>query len=213
VRAVFHAGTWTRESGVLAAAQPITVGFAPRFENGTADGLEGVDASGHVVWRRPEYHDPSLEGQPLVIDGAMTIAAVCAAYAAPKPGEPTSCSRLAVVGLRTTTGEQVWSLGGFRFVVAFGDGRMLTQDGPFFDPSSGTTLTPGWVLMDDRTGRPVDDTQHWTDPDAFRQACCGESEYVWVSRSGGVLFARNNQHLRVWYPPTESDPTVAVALP
>jgi hypothetical protein len=213
VRVVFHAGAWTRESSALAAAIPITVGFGPPDENGTAGSLQGVDASGRIVWTRPEYRVAALEGSSLVTDDAMAIAGVCTASAPTTPGGPANCTRFAVVGVQAATGQPVWSLDGYRSVTAVGDGHVLIQDGPAFDPSFTTTPTPGWVLIDDRTGRPLDAAQHWTDPEAFRHGCCGESEYVWVARSGGVLFARNDRHLRVWYPKAEGTATVAVAVP
>jgi hypothetical protein len=40
------------------------------------------------------------------------------------------------------------------------------------------------------------------DPEAFRTACCGEGDHVWVGRDGGVVFAVNNGTVSLWNPPS-----------
>lgn len=80
------------------------------------------------------------------------------------------------------------------------------------DPS-GTVPSPGFVLLDNQSGRVVDESLRWADPGVFRAACCGEGDYVHVRRSGAVVLATNGDHLRVWYPSTMGAKTIAVSLP
>lgn len=67
-------------------------------------------------------------------------------------------------------------------------------------------------MLDDRSGVVVDDSQRWK-AGTFAQGCCGEGEYDWVERSGGVIFASAENHLRVWYPKAHSDGTATISLP
>jgi hypothetical protein len=99
-----------------------------------------------------------------------------------------------MVGLDMATGEQLWQLPGFRGVSAFGNGLALITDGD-----------AGYVLIDVSTGEQVDapeENSAWPDPEAFRTACCGEGDYVWVGRDGGVVFAVNNGTVSLWNPPS-----------
>jgi len=204
VRAVYRAGAWTRDPAVLRAARPITVTFGgePRV-------LEGVDAAGRVVWSDPRFMEPTLQGVSITTDGPVTVATVCTARA--PVGDCASQAAHSLVGVATDTGVVVWALPGFRFVPAVADGWVLTQDADIFASRPGN-VGPGYVLLDDRTAKAVDPTQHWSDPETFRQGCCGEF-YVSVSRAGGVLFARNARHLRVWYPKGAAPAPHTVSLP
>lgn len=58
----------------------------------------------------------------------------------------------------------------------------------------------------------VDESQQWTRIESFAQECCGAGDFIWVGRDGGVVFAVNQDHVRVWYPQDRSDATVAAAL-
>jgi hypothetical protein len=67
-------------------------------------------------------------------------------------------------------------------------------------------------MIDTATGAAVGDEQCWDDPETFRTGCCGESEFVWVHRDGGVVIATNNDHVRVWYPAAIDEQTRSIRI-
>lgn len=58
----------------------------------------------------------------------------------------------------------------------------------------------------------VDGSQQWEGIEPFSQECCGAGDFIWVGRDSGVVFAVNQNHVRVWYPQDRSDATIEVAL-
>ena len=206
VVAVYHDGGWRRDDATRLAARPIEVRFG-LAESQAQAGLEGVDALGTVVWRNGEITDPRLEGVAIITDGPITLAGVCLG-----PNPDGSCDRYELVGVDTATGTIRWRLPGLRAAAAVADGWALVTDGVFTSTDGGLNSAPGYLMIDDRTGAVADDTQRWPSG-SFTQGCCGEGDYLWVRRDGGVIFAAADGHLRVWYPAAASDGTHTVTLP
>jgi hypothetical protein len=171
--------------------------------------LIGHQATGSVIWPDPQFTSPGYENSPMEADGDITIVAVCTHT------DNGSCTAIELDGINTDTGEVVWTLPGFRMLGAVGDGYALINDSPAADPdpNSTATLTPGWILIDTRTGKQVADDQHWTDSSFFAQGCCDDYS-DWVERFGGVVVAQNTNVLRVWLP-RDATPaqTHALSLP
>jgi hypothetical protein len=79
------------------------------------------------------------------------------------------------------------------------------------DPSDGYALVwaevvgdvlepPGWVLLDDRTGREVAG-QRWDDPEAFTLHPSREVDgYNRTTRAGGVVLVVKDSQVEVFYP-------------
>ena len=110
--------------------------------------------------------------------------------------------RTLLVGLDTATGDTLWELDGNRGVSALGDGfAIITND-----------AGDGWEMIDTLTGDLVDDSQQWAGIEPFSQECCGAGDFIWVGRDGGLVFAVNQDHVRVWYPQGRSDGTIDMSL-
>jgi hypothetical protein len=54
-------------------------------------------------------------------------------------------------------------------------------------------------MIDVRTGEPVDSSQVWPEG-SFMQGCCGEDEFLWTNRLGGVVVAVDYARVTVYYP-------------
>ncbi len=188
VLARWHDGTWSRDPATLATV----VGVRPSFactEGAAAAVLRGVDALGAVRWTDPDLTDPRAEGTGFYLNGAVAVGQVCFH----RTGD--GCDGFQLVGLDPTTGEVRWSQPGLRLLAGDpADGYVLTQAG---DASGGSQ--PGWVLLDDRTGRSVPG-QSWDDPTAFSHPCCGESELESTVRAGGLVLVGEGEQVRAWYP-------------
>ncbi len=202
VLAVYRDGAWSRDQAAISR----TFGTRVFIEVDAPFSIVGLAADGTVVWRDANLTSPQLQGMSVDTDGGITVATVCT----DEPANPP-CT-YALVGVDSATGKLRWSLPGLRLVAAFSNGYILTNDGSIVYSDDGNA-TPGWVLLNAATGTLVDASQHWTDPDAFRNGCCGESENVWVSRAGGVLFAINNTKVNVWYPMAVAGPTHTLSIP
>jgi hypothetical protein len=188
VRAIYRNGSWVDDPSTVNAAVPPTADFTSEDQT-----LIGHQATGSVIWPDPQFTSPGYENSPLVADGDITIAAVCTHT------DNGSCMAMELDGIDTNTGDVVWSLPGFRTLGAVGDGYALINDSPALEPNSTATLTPGWILIDTRTGKQVAADQHWSDSSFFVQGCCDDYS-SWVERFGGVVVAQNTDVLRVWLP-------------
>ena len=207
VVAVHTDGEWRRDETTRRAARPIEVRFNWGTDPSTAHSLEGVDALGTVVWRDSDLTDLVQEGGlQIVTDGAMTLANVCV-----ERSPDSSCNRSELVGVDTASGAVRWRLAGGETVVLAADGWALATDGVLTTSSDGMSSAPGYLLLDDRTGAPVDG-QRWK-AGTFATGCCGEGQYLWVERAGGVVFTATDGHLRVWYPKSALAETATVSLP
>jgi hypothetical protein len=200
VLARWQDGAWSRDPATLATVIGVHPTFS--FESGTVPGeLRGVDALGTVHWSDPQLTSAGTEGSGFSPDGPVTVAQVCAHLAG------SGCDDYELVGLDTATGEVRWSQPGLRLVAGDpADGYVLVQTS---DLMSGS---PGWVLLEDGTGRAVPG-QSWDDPKAFSHPCCSESELNATVRAGGVVLVTEGSQLRVWYPEGAGGTPRAVALP
>jgi hypothetical protein len=190
VRAIYRNGSWVDDPSTVNAAVPPTADFTSDDQT-----LIGHQATGSMIWPDPQFTSPGYENSPLVADGDITIAALCT------HSDNGICTAIELDGINTDTGDVVWTLPGFRMLGAVGNGYALINDSPALDPDPNktATLTPGWILIDTRTGKQVSDDQHWSDSSFFVQGCCDDYS-SWVERFGGVVVAQNTDVLRVWLP-------------
>ena len=97
-------------------------------------------------------------------------------------------------------------------VESIGTGAVVARwhDGTW---SSETLEPPGWVLLDDRTGREVPG-QRWDDPELFTLYPSREvSGFNRTARAGGLVIVVKGDQVEVWYPKgTGGDPR-SVVLP
>jgi hypothetical protein len=206
VSAVYRDGTWVTDAATIDDVLPPYVDFS-NPDMPSEPSLTGHNATGSVRWTNAKVKSPGYEGSPLVADGPITIVAVCT-----EPVE--SCRSFELRGIVTATGKVAWALPGFRQLGAIGDGYALINDSTAVDPdANGTaTLTPGWILVDTRTGEQVADDQHWSDSSLFVQGCCADYS-AWVRRFGGVVVAQNVDVLRVWLPRAATAQEHTLSLP
>jgi hypothetical protein len=170
------------------------------------DQLVGRDPAGAQLWKRPDLSSTGLEGGFIWIDGDTAVLQACTT-----PRVQGQCE-YALLGVDVATGQARWSLPGFRFVPAgAADGYALVS-ADRADPAPGAGAQPGWVLVDDRTGAPVPG-QAWTDPGAFRAACCGDGEYFHVDRTGGVVVVVAGTRVSVWLPAAHDAVPRLVSVP
>jgi hypothetical protein len=200
VLARWQDGTWSRDPAAL-----VTVfGVHPAYlsDSGTDPAkLSGVDALGAVHWSNPQLTSPGAEGTGFSPDGPITVTQVCAHLAG------SGCNDYKLIGLDPATGGVRWSQPGLRLVAGDpGDGHALVQATDLMSSS------PGWEMLDDRTGRAMPG-QSWQDPHTFSRPCCGESELNATVRVGGVVLVTEGPQLRVWYPEGTGGTPRAVALP
>jgi hypothetical protein len=199
VLAVFRDGAWSRDPSVLRKA----FGVRAIFGSEQPSLLVGIDATGKTVWTDNGLASAALQGTFVSSDGGVSVADVCTSWV-----DVGNCTEYALAGVNTDNGEILWALPGFRLVSAHSNGYLLTTDGSVLDDAH-----PRWVLLDDKTGKPVDKDQQWADPDTFRYGCCGESETVWVDHAGGVVVAVNNTRVSIWYPKVAAGETHKASIP
>jgi hypothetical protein len=160
--------------------------------------LSAIDPLGNTIWSIPDFASVPSEGFRWAETDGVVIANRCV-----QPSGVAGCDEGSMIGLDMATGEQLWQLAGFRGVSALGDGAALITD----------ENAEGFVLIDVSTGERVTGHSAWADADAFRTACCGEGDYVWVGRDGGIVYAVNNEKVRLWYPPSSNaSQSVSVSL-
>jgi hypothetical protein len=167
------------------------------------DQLTGHGPGGEQLWRRPDLTSTGLEGGSIWVDGDIAVLQACTT-----PRVQSTCA-YALLGIDVATGATRWTLPGWRFVPAgAADGYALISN----DRTGPTTTPPAYVMIDDRTGAPVPD-QQWTDEATFRAACCGDSEYFHVQRTGGVVVVVAETRVSVWLPATHATVPRLVSVP
>ncbi len=193
VSALYRNGTWVTDAAVIDDALPPYVDFS-NPDSPSDQPLTGHNATGSVRWTKARVRSAGYEGSAMVADGPITVVAIC-------KHADVNCTSLELDGVETATGKVAWTLPGFRQLGAIGDGYALINDSAAIDPNPNGpgTLTPGWIMIDTRTGKQVADDQHWSDSSLFVQGCCADYS-SWVHRFGGVVVAQNVDMLRVWLP-------------
>ncbi len=182
---------WQTDPATILAATPLraVLSFDER-------GWEGRNGLGEVVWSRPDLLDIRREGFLSDVSDTVTVINACLEQS------DAGCDDGNLVGVNTATGETLWERVGNRGVSAVGDGfAIITND-----------AGDGWEMIDTLTGDLVDESQQWAGIEPFSQECCGAGDFIWVGRDGGVVFAVNQDHVRVWYPQDRSDTTINVSL-
>jgi outer membrane protein assembly factor BamB len=202
---VYVDGTWSDDSQLRRYLLPLemTETFGEPFE------LQLLDGAGDLVWAVSEYHGISREGFRWLVADDVVVAMRCAEWDADgacvwgDDGPPEE----EMVGFDIETGAELWTLPGTRSVpVAAGNTAIVT------DWDGDTVASSGYVLVDLVTGERIGpDGDPWP-AEAFAQECCGGDVFVNVQRDGGVVVATNMEHVRVWYPPELTTPTVTVEL-
>ena len=203
VVARWHDGTWSSEPTLLADTVGVRPGFACE-DSPTARVLRGVDALGQVRWTDPDLTHPGADDIGWYVDGDVAVGQVCSRRIVDE------CDRFDLVGLDPATGEIQWTQPGLRLVAGDpADGFVLV-----WAEIMGETLEPpGWVLLDDRTGREVPG-QRWDDPELFTLYPSREvSGFNHTARAGGLVLVVKGDQVEVWYPKgTGGDPR-SVVLP
>lgn len=202
-QSVFVGGSWTNDPSAMASVNPA------RLRRETSR-LEWVDGAGRTVWGLPDFHRSPREGLHETVAGGVVLALRCRAW------DESSCLANAdgvveeeLVALDAATGALLWTLPGLREIPVAGASTAIIgiASGEFGSP------TGGYVQIDLRSGARVDpDATPWP-PGAFEEACCGDSDYVFVTTDGAVVAATNRDRIRIWYPPEASRPTVTVSIP
>ncbi len=192
---VFHNGAWSTQPSLLQAANGPTVTFYNIAADGSDDrSLHGYSASGAPTWHNANITSFGGEGFDLAVAGAITVVSGC--FHASLTDDCAADAGIA--GIDTATGRVRWKLAGRRSVSLVADGLALVTDAP--TATNDGTYNPGaWMMIDITSGKPVS-SERWTDPETFRQGCCGESGIVSVNHDGALVFAANYQHLAIWYP-------------
>jgi hypothetical protein len=203
VVARWHAGAWTRQPPALTAAFGVRPDFACD-DNLSARVLRGVDALGQVRWTDADLTHPGADDIGWYVDGSVAVGPVCAH----RVGE--DCDRVEFVGLDPNTGRVRWTQPGLRLVAGDpADGYALV-----WAEATGDTLEPaGWVLLDDRTGRPVPG-QSWDDPELFTLYPSREvAGFNRTVRAGGLVLVVKDDRVQVWYPRGAGGEPRTVLLP
>ena len=194
VSGVWIDDAWRTDAATILDATPVRA--VNSFDD--AIGWEGRNGLGEVVWSRPDLLDLRREGFNSDVSGTVTVVNACRE----RDDSTGLCDGGALIGLDTLTGETLWERAGNRGVSAIGDGfAIITND-----------AGDGWEMIDTLTGELVDESQQWAGIETFAQECCGAGDFIWVGRDGGVVFAVNQDHVRVWYPEGRTDGTVGVTL-
>ncbi|HEX2784158.1 MAG TPA: hypothetical protein VHN36_11265 [Ilumatobacteraceae bacterium] len=193
VVARWHNGAWSREPAVLAGA----VGVRPAFscdDNLAARVLQGVDAVGKARWTDRQFTHPGADDIGWYLDGDVAVGQVCSR----RSGD--ACDAAKLVGIDPATGAVRWTQPGLRLVAGDpGDGYVLA----WAEPTGDVLEPPGWVLLDDRTGREVPG-QRWDDPELFTLYPSREAAgFNRTVRAGGLVLVIKDDQVRVWYPSGE----------
>jgi hypothetical protein len=191
VGSVWVDGAWHTDAATILEATPIRA-----VDSFDERGWEGRDGLGEVVWSRTDLLDIRQEGFLSDVSETVTIINGCLEQA------EGGCGRGSLFGIDTTSGDTLWERSGLRGVSAVGDGfAIITND-----------AGDGWEMIDTLTGELVDESQRWNGIEPFEQQCCGGGDFVWVGREGGVVFAVNQDHVRVWYPQGRAGTTINTSL-
>jgi hypothetical protein len=182
---------WTDDAAEIAATLPPIL----RDTYNDPRELQLLDAAGEPIWTVENFGGFGREGFHSAVADSVALATDCA------DGVSEECSLLA---FDIDTGRRLWSLPGYRSVpVVVGDRAIIS------DNQSEVAAAHGYVLIDLRTGEPVDESSAWPVA-SFAVECCGGGDYVYVHRDGGVVFAVDGDHVRVWFPPELTDSTTQV---
>lgn len=206
VAAVFVDGAWSDDPADQRAVLPaqVTETFGDPYE------LRLFDGAGDLVWAVPEFHSVSREGFHWAVADTVVVAMRCPEWDADGScgwtGDVPPTEELVAFDLGT--GEELWTSSDDRSLpVLAGDLgiALLVTGGP-------GAADDGYVLVDLRTGERVGPPGDPWPSGAFLQECCGGDVYTNVRRAGGVVIATDQGHVRVWYPPELTAPTVSVDL-
>jgi hypothetical protein len=194
VLAVEQGGVWSTKASDRRTARSTQVQFI-------GPALSGVDALGAVRWTRSDLASVPHEGFQAAADGDVALAVGCA------PGTdltlPCDLNEPYLVGVDARTGATRWQLAGVYTVSELGNGLALISD-------ELTGASPGWSLIDTATGKPAASDQHWSDPTAFENACCGDGETRYTLRDGGMIIGVHDDRLQVWFPEALTPATTAI---
>ena len=194
IRGVHVDGEWRTDDDTILD----TVGIVAVNTFDDARGWEGRNGLGEVVWSRPDLLDLHREGFNSGVSDGTTVVNACR----DRDSTTFECSGDSLIGLDTAAGETLWERTGSRGVTALGDGfALITND-----------AADGWELIATETGEVVDETQRWPGIPTFAQECCGAGDFVWVDRSGGVVFAVSGDRIRVWYPQGRTEATITMSI-
>ena len=202
--ALYLDGSWTEDPAVQRDLLPlqVTESFGEPFE------LHLLDGSGDQLWAATDFHGIGREGFRWAIADDVVVAVRCAEWDTMGvctwvDDEPPAEE---LVAFDLETGVELWSTPGGRALTAVaGNTALATARAGEVGLSA-----DGYVLLDLTTGDAVPGAT-WP-AGSFDEGCCGEGEYLHVSRTGGVVVATDMDHVRVWYPPELTTPTVTVDL-
>ena len=161
-------------------------------------GWSGRDGAGNVLWTKPDWLDVSGEGFRSIATEGVTLLVACR----DSTFDPATglCADTFFAGVETLTGEVLWERPGRQAAPVAANGLAIV-----------TTGDDTYTMIDVRTGEPVDATQVWPGG-SFQQGCCGEDEFLWSGRRGGVVVAVDYEHVAVYYPRDFTSDTVTVDL-
>ena len=209
VRSVYVDGSWTDNPETYrdVLVPTATETFGEPFE------LQLRDGAGDLVWAVPDFHGVGREGFHWAVADDVVIAMRCAewnadGYCGWTDDEPPVEE---LVGFDIETGQQLWTLPGYRAVPVLDGNRAIMT----LDDNGDGVADNGYVLVDLRNGERVDIESEFLDAwpvDAFSEECCGGEELVHVEQDGAIVVATNGEHIRVWYPPELTFRTVSVDL-
>lgn len=203
--ALFVDGSWTQDPALQRELLPmrVTETFGEPFE------LRLFDGAGDLVWSVPDFHSVGREGFHWVVADDVVVAMRC-----PEWGTDGYCGWVGdeppkeeMVGFDVDTGEALWTKdGSYAVPVLAGNTAIVTEW------SDDTIASSGYVLLDLRTGERIGpDGDPWPEG-SFVEECCGGYVYVHTELDGGVVIVTNEEHVRVWYPPELTRPTLTVDL-
>jgi hypothetical protein len=202
-KAIYEGGHWLGQGA--AGEGPWTANFPIRayFDyNLVEPSLVASDATGTIVWARPDLVGTGGEAMGAFSSHGTTIADVCVT------GSPASgCPTYALVGVDTATGVERWRADGFHQIAFVADGMAMVQ------PQSATGVPEQWELIDIATGQLMAADQHWSDPKAFPTDPGGCCLPIWrTAPDGGFVFAAKEDVLSVWMPKALTKATITISL-
>jgi len=202
VFAAYRDGQWTNSPAVLLSAYPTRADFAS-----AGTGLIGYDALGRVVWRYDNVNPTNNEGFRSAPSGKVTMVSGCFGLPDPTGG----CTPMSLAGVATDTGKILWNNAGIRGVATVGEGFAIVTGKPTVGADGTTTALGPWMLINTNTGKQVDASQEWNDPEAFATGCCADLRSV--THDGGVVTAYNYGRLAIWYPKSVALAPAKVNIP
>jgi hypothetical protein len=203
--AVLVDGAWTDDPTVQRDALPkqVTETFGEPYE------LRLFDGAGDLIWAAPDFHGISREGFHWAVADDVVLAMRCVnwdpdGYCGWVDDDPPQ-EELAAFDIET--GRELWRREGAHAVPVLVDNRAIATD-----RDEQSVAPTGYVLLDLQTGERIGPEGDPWPSTAFAQECCGGDVYVNVQRHGAVVVATNMEHVRIWYPPELTTPTVTVDL-